>query len=68
MGYVARTVYGLECDECGRRLREDGWDGWYENEENADWGGANCGWHQYDQPEGDPLHLCPECVEKEVSR
>lgn len=65
MSYVARTMYAVTCDECGRRLREDGWDGWYMTEEDADWGGAGCGWQQYEQPDGDPRHVCPQCVEEE---
>lgn len=24
MVYVEHTLYGLECDECGRRTRQDG--------------------------------------------
>lgn len=23
------------------------------------------GWHRYEQPDGDPRHICPQCVEEE---
>lgn len=23
------------------------------------------GWHRYEQPDGDPKHICPECAGKE---
>lgn len=29
---------------------------------------TDMGWHRYEQPDGDPTHICPECAEKEAMK
>ena len=29
---------------------------------------TDMGWHRYEQPDGDPRHMCPECAEKEAMK
>ena len=64
MAYVRYTLYGLECDECGRRTRHGDW----HLTKNAaeDLGGVMIGWLVRSRKDGAVKHICPECVEKEV--
>ena len=64
MAYVEHTLYGLECDECGRRtLLYD----WYLTKEDAErLGGVLCGWHVWNRKDGTVKHICPDCAEKTV--
>lgn len=64
MAYVRYTLYGLECDECGRRTRQDDWHLTKGNAE--DLGGVMIGWLVWSRRDGPVKHLCPECAEKAV--
>lgn len=64
MAYVVHTLYGLGCDECGRRTRQDDW---YLTKDDADrLGGIMIGWIVWHRKDGTVKHICPECAEKEV--
>lgn len=64
MAYVEHTLYGLECDECGRRTRQDDW---YLTKDNAeDLGGIMIGWLVSSRKGGPVRHICPDCAEKAV--
>ena len=64
MAYVEYTLYGLECDECGRRTRQDYW---YLTTYAADrLGGIMIGWLVRNRKDGTVKHLCPDCAEKKV--
>lgn len=64
MAYVTYTLYGLECDECGRRTRHGEW---HLTKGNADQlGGIMIGWLVWSRKDGTVKHLCPECAEKKV--
>lgn len=72
MSYVVKKieVYGIRCDKCGVQLRDDcqSWfvdengSSYYPDADEADFGAGDNGWHMYDQPEGDELHFCENCV------
>ena len=64
MAYVEHTLYGLKCDECGRRTRQDDW---YLTTYAADrLGGIMIGWLVWNRKDGTVKHICPDCAEKKV--
>lgn len=69
-GWMSRGVpqpshcIAVECDDCGKTLFGNAED-LFRSVDEAESTATYCGWHQYDQPDGDPRHICPECVEKE---
>ena len=66
MAYVEHTLYGLKCDECGRRTRQDDW---YLTKDDAErLGGIPFDWHAWHRKDGTVKHICPDCAEKEVMR
>lgn len=68
MAYQTTTItqHSIICDKCGKRLTDDYAVSWILDMDDADFAAYDMGWHRYEQPDGDPTHLCPECAEKEV--
>ena len=66
MMYVEHTLYGLECDECGRLTRQDDWH--LTKDDAEDLGGVMMGWHVWNWKDGTVRHICPDCAEKEAVR
>ena len=66
MTYVRYTLYGLECDECGRRTRQDDWH--LTKGAAEDLGGIMIGWLVRSRKDGRVKHICPDCAEKEMMR
>lgn len=64
MAYVEHTLYGLKCDECGRRTRQDDWYLTKRDAERA--GGIMIGWLVWRRKDGRVMHTCPDCAEKAV--
>lgn len=65
---TAITQYSITCDVCGKHLTDDNGVSWFLNMDDADFAAADMGWHRYEQPDGDPRHLCPQCAEKEAMK
>lgn len=59
------TQHSITCDTCGKRLTDDYLVSWFLDMDDADFAADDMGWHRYDQPDGDPRHVCPQCVEEE---
>lgn len=55
----------ISCDECYKRLYKDDEDRVFNTVEDAGFAAEALGWHRYEQPDGDPRHVCPQCVEEE---
>ena len=65
---IAITRHSIVCDMCGKHLIDDNGISWFLDMDDADFAAADMGWHRYEQPDGDPTHLCPECAEKEAMK
>ena len=65
---IAITQHSITCDVCGKHLTDDNGVGWFLDMDDADFAAADMGWHRYEQPDGDPRHLCPQCAEKEAMK
>ena len=64
MAYARYTPYGLRCDECGSRTRQDDR---YLTKDDADrLGGNMIGWLVRHRKDGTVKHICPDCAEKKV--
>ena len=64
VAYVEHTLYGLECDECGRRTCQDDW--YLTKGDAEDLGGIMIGWLVWHRKDGTVKHICPDCAEKKA--
>lgn len=58
----------IQCDKCLVRLYKDDENRVFNSFDDADFAAADMGWHRYEQPDGDPRHLCPQCAKKEAMK
>ena len=58
------TQHSITCDMCGKRLTDDYGVSWFLDMDDADFAADDMGWNRYEQPDGDPRHICPECQRK----
>ena len=65
---IAITQHSITCDVCSKHLTDDNGVSWFLDMDDADFAAADMGWHRYEQPDGDPRHLCPQCAEKEAMK
>lgn len=65
---TAITQYSIICDMCGKHPIDDHGVSWFPDTDDADFAAADMGWHRYEQPDGDPKHICPERTEKETMK
>ena len=70
MAYETTTItqHSITCDKCGKCLTDDYAVSWFLDMDDADFAAYDMGWHRYEQPDGDPTHLCPGCAEKETMK
>lgn len=68
--YMFATVFvpAVMCDKCWKKLTKDDDNRYFTCNEDADFAAETLGWHRYEQPDGDPKHICPECAEKEAMK
>lgn len=60
------TQYSITCDMCGKHLADDNEVSWFLDMDDADFAADDMYWHRYEQPDGNPKHICQDCAEKEV--
>ena len=65
---ITITQHSITCDVCSKHLTDDNGVTWFLDMDDAEFAAADMGWHRYEQPDGDPRHLCPECAEKQVMK
>lgn len=65
--YTFATVFvpAVMCDKCWKKLTKGDDNRYFTCDEDADFAAEALGWHRYEQPDGDPRHVCPQCVEEE---
>ena len=65
---ISTIQHSITCDVCGKHLTDDNGVSSFLDMDDADFAADDMGWHRYEQPDGDPRHLCPGCAEKEDMR
>lgn len=65
---ITITQHSITCDTCSKRLTDDNGISWFLDMDDADFAADDMGWHRYEQPDGDPTHLCPQCADKEAMK
>ena len=65
---ISTIQHSITCDRCGTHVTDDNGVTWFLDMDDADFAAADMGWHRYEQPDGDPKHICPECTEKEAMK